>query len=124
MGCRVQGPDESKRTVFGESALYLVDLLGWKGFGVFLPDLVRSMDSSKIIEVVTVQMGVVNEDEKDLCLARTALHILEYVSSPLLQQAGDMIHDMYCRCDSQIGEQPPRPRSLRTLVEWFTKVRW
>ena len=117
--CRMQGSEEDKEMVYLKSGLYTSDVLGWKGMGMALPDMIRSGDTNRLYSVIEKSLHVAPPLDKDLIIARSMLHVVEYMPHSKKTKAFSMAFGLY----NKAREEHSRTNSISQCAYYVVKVR-
>lgn len=94
--------EELKRILYLKAGLYTSDVLGWEGLGMALPDMIRAGDIDRLYDdVLEKSLSRASPQEQDAIIARTMLHILEYIPLERKRDAYTMacrLYDRFCSC--------------------------
>ncbi|KAI8103100.1 hypothetical protein M9434_005885 [Picochlorum sp. BPE23] len=92
---RMKGSEEDKEMVYLKSGLFTSEVLGWKGMGVALPDIIRSGDTDRLYSVIEKSLQIASPLDKDLIIARSMLHVLEYTPQSKKTRAFSISYGLY-----------------------------
>lgn len=120
----MKGSEEDKEMVYLKSGLFTSDVLGWKGMGVALPDIIRSGDTDRLYSVIEKSLQVASPLDRDLIIARSMLHALEYMPQSKKTQAFSMAYGLYSKYGEEEEEkQHSLSDSIAQCAYYVVKVR-
>lgn len=123
---KVQGRDDTiehvKRTIYLKAGLYTSDVLGWEGLGMALPDMIRSGDVNRLYtDVLQKSLSRASPFEQDLIIARSMLHILEYMPIDDKAEACAMAMELYERCTHANSNEYRTAKCVSFITDAFKR---